>query len=106
MTFFIKKNDTVKILSGKDRAKTGRVLKVVPDEERVVVEGINVRKKHRRPRRQGEKGQTIMIPMPIHVSNVMLVCPSCSKPTRAKRTPAGGGARKLRICRKCKAEIS
>ncbi|MBI5787193.1 MAG: 50S ribosomal protein L24 [Candidatus Niyogibacteria bacterium] len=105
MTFFIKKNDKVKILSGKDRGKEGRVLKVSPEEERVVIEGVNVRKKHRRPRRQGEKGQTIQIPLPVHASNVMLVCPSCSKPTRAKRF-SGEGMRKLRVCRKCKAEIS
>lgn len=104
MTLSIKKSDTVKILSGKDRAKVGRVLKIIPKENRLVVEGLNLRKRHRRPRRQGEKGQTVQMPAPIHISNVMLVCPACNKPNRPKKL-VGSVGKKIRICRKCGAQI-
>lgn len=104
MTLTIKKNDTVKILSGKERAKTGRVLRIIPKNDSVVVEGLNLKKKHRRPRRQGEKGQTVQIPGPIHVSNVMLVCPACNKPNRPKKL-IGQNGKKTRICRKCGVEM-
>ena len=69
----IKKGDTVKVLAGKDRAKTGKVLQVVKKTERVVVEGVNVYKKHMKPKREGEKGQIVEIPRSIHISNVKLV---------------------------------
>lgn len=97
----IKKGDTVKMLSGKDRGKTGKVLHVLPKEGKVSVEGLNIRVKHVRPRRQGEKGQRIQFPGMVASSKVMLVCPSCGKPTRV-----GGwkeGEKKMRQCRKCKA---
>lgn len=104
MTSAIKKSDTIKILSGKERGKTGRVLKIIPKENSVVVEGINLKKRHRRPKRQGEKGQTVQAPAPIHVSNVMLVCPACNKSNRPKSAEAQSG-KKTRICRKCGVEI-
>ena len=104
MASAIKKNDLVKILSGKDRGKTGRALKILPRDDRVVVEGANMRKKHRRPRRQGEKGQVIQIPAPVHISNVMLVCPSCSKAQRTRSSVDAEG-NKSRVCRKCGAKI-
>lgn len=105
MTLIIKKNDSVKILSGKDRGKLGRVLKVLPRDGRVVVEGINIMKRHRRPKRQGEKGQIVQIPASVHISNVMLVCPKCSKPQRTKSALDDSG-KKSRVCRKCEAKIS
>ncbi len=95
----IKKGDQVKILAGKDRGKTGNVLRVIPDEERVVVENINVHKKHTGPRRSGEKGQIIQAPAPIHISNIALICTKCGKPTRVgfrfEET------KKVRYCKKC-----
>ena len=100
----IKKNDLVKILNGKDRGKTGRVFKVWPRENRIAVEGINIRKKHRRPRRQGEKGQVVQIPAPLHISNVMLICPSCARPQRTKKL-LGESGKISRICRKCQEKI-
>lgn len=67
----IKKNDIVLILSGDDKGKTGKVLKAFPRDNKVVVEGINTVKKHERPRREGQKGQVVERPMPLHASNVM-----------------------------------
>lgn len=97
----IKKGDTVLIIKGKDREKTGKVLKALPKENRVIVEGLNLAKKHLRPRRMGEKGQIIEIPKPIPVSNVKLVCPKCRKATKVAYTFME--SRKLRKCKKCQA---
>lgn len=69
----IKKGDTVLIMTGKDKGKKGAVIKAFPKEDKVVVEGLNMVSKHRRPRKSGEKGQTLKIAMPIHVSNVKKV---------------------------------
>ncbi|MBI2507139.1 MAG: 50S ribosomal protein L24 [Candidatus Niyogibacteria bacterium] len=105
MAIKIKKNDLVKILSGKDGGKSGRVLSVLSKENRVIVEGINVRKRHKRPRRQGEKGQIVQVPNSIHISNVLLICPKCKMPQRTKMVEGDQG-KKNRACRKCGAEIS
>lgn len=70
---FIKKGDTVKVRTGDDRGKTGKVIRAFPKEERVVIEGIALAKRHQRPRRAGQKGQVVEVPLPIHVSNVSLV---------------------------------
>jgi len=99
----IKKNDNVKILSGKDRNKTGKVLSVLPKKERILVEGLNLYKKHVRPKRQGEKGETISVPRSINVSNVMLICPACGKATRIGSVVNKGV--KSRICKRCSATI-
>ena len=80
----IKTNDNVKVISGKSRNKTGKIIQVFPAESRVVVEGLNIIKKHLRPQKRGEKGQIIELSAPMSSSNVMLVCPKCSKPTRVK----------------------
>ena len=107
----IKKGDKIKILAGKDRGKTGKVLQVFPSANRISVEGLNLLIKHMRPRKQGEKGQRIEFPAPLHLSNVILLCPKCDRPTRVsykyleviknevKRT------RKARLCKKCKQVI-
>lgn len=99
----IKKNDIVKIISGKDRGKTGKVTHAFPRENKIVVEGVNIHKKHTRPKKQGQKGQVIQMPMPIHVSNAMIVCSGCSKPSRI--TSKKVGAKKVRVCKRCKGEI-
>jgi large subunit ribosomal protein L24 len=95
----IKKGDVVKIIKGKDRGKTGKVLKIFPKEGRVLVEGVNIFKKHVRPKRQGEKGEIVEVTRPMSIANVMLVCPQCSSAIRV-------GFRlqdkeKVRYCRKC-----
>lgn len=82
----IKVNDNVKILTGKDRGKTGKVIQVLANKKNgqsyVVVEGLNMKKKHLRSNRQGEKGQVIELATPMHISNVMIVDPNSKKPTR------------------------
>ncbi|HPF53642.1 MAG TPA: 50S ribosomal protein L24 [Eubacteriales bacterium] len=101
----IKKDDTVYVLSGdwQYRHKTGKVLSVIPDKEQVIVQGMNMRIKHVKPRRQGEPGGRIEQEGPMHVSNVMLVCPSCKKPTRVAHTivEKDGKQKSVRTCKKC-----
>lgn len=99
----IKKGDTVLVISGKDRGRKGKVLRVFPQDGRVMVEGMNLKKKHRKPSRQGEKGQMVHIPLPFPVSKVKLVCSSCQKATRAGFTVEG--KEKYRTCKKCGARI-
>lgn len=99
----IKKGDKVKVLAGKDRGKVSQVLQVFPEAGRASVEGANLLVKHLRPRRQGEKGQRIEFPSPLHVSNLMLVCPKCGQASRAghKTVEVSGQTKKYRVCRKC-----
>lgn len=98
----IRKGDSVLVMTGKDRGKTGKVLAAFPREGRLLVEGRNMVKKHLRPRRRGEKGQRVEVPAPVPVSRVMLVCPSCGKATRVGIVRAPGAARQ-RQCKKCRA---
>jgi large subunit ribosomal protein L24 len=99
----LKKGDNVMIMSGKDRKQSGKILRTYPQQERIVIDGLNMRKRHIRPRKQGQKGEIIQLPSPMNVSNVMLVCPKCGKPTRIgyKLTDTA----KLRICKKCGGEM-
>ena len=100
----IKKGDQVKIMAGNDRGKVGKVLVAIPEEGKIVVEGLNIKKKHVRPRQQGKKGELVRVPAPFPVSRVALVCPHCAKPTRVGfALKAIGG--KPRVCKKCKGEI-
>lgn len=103
MKFKIKKGDKVKVLTGKDRGKTGVVEVVLTSDQKVKIEGINVVKKHQKPQRRGEKGQIISISMPIDISKVQLICPKCSKSTRVGRIMDGD--KKLRVCKKCQAKF-
>jgi len=114
----IKKGDKVKILTGKDKGKTGKVLQVFTSRNRISVEGLNLSIKHMRPRKQGEKGQRIEFPAPLCAANLMVVCPKCGKATRVgyqyieiKGSAAGTGAvvkgkrKKIRVCKKCRQTI-
>jgi large subunit ribosomal protein L24 len=96
----IKKNDRVKVLQGKDSGKTGKVLRVEPIKEFVYVEGVNIIKVHTRSKKQGQSGGIISKEGPIHISNVEVVCPSCSKPARIGFEVKDSGD-KVRICKKC-----
>jgi len=96
----IKKGDTVTVIAGKDAGKKGKVLKVVPADSRVVVEGINKAKKHQRPSRSLPQGGILQIESPLHVSNVMLLCNKCNKPTRGAKKVLDN-AQKVRVCKKC-----
>jgi len=97
----IKKGDMVKIRTGRDHGKTGKVLRIARDRGMVVVEGLNLLVRHLRPRRAGEQGQRVRFPAPLPVARVMLVCAKCGKPTRVgiRSLPDG---RRERECKKCK----
>lgn len=95
----IKKGDQVKVLSGKDRARSGKVLEVFPENNRVVVEGLNIHVRFSRPKRKGEKGQRLELPSPLSVSKVMLVCPHCNRTTRVGHSQTDDG--RFRKCKKC-----
>ena len=97
------KGDTVLIISGKHRGKKGKILKTLPKKGRVLIEGINLAKKHRRGRREGEKGQIIELPQPIDISNVKLICSKCNKATRVGYKVRGQS--KVRICKKCNKKV-
>ena len=101
----IRRNDNVVVITGKDRGKRGRVLKVVPSTNRLVVEGVNFIKRHTKPNPQRQvKGGVVEREAPLHASNVQIVCPECSKPTRLGRKILADG-RKVRICRKCEGVV-
>lgn len=99
----IKKGDNVLILSGKDRGKTGKVLDVFPRESKVIIEGMNLKKRHERPRRAGAKGQIVTKPAPLFVSKLKLICQKCSKPARVGYKVLR--SKKVRVCKKCGAEL-
>lgn len=96
----IKKNDTVKVLSGRDRGKQGKVTQVFPQQRMVVVEGINLRSKHLKTQRRGQSGSKIQYAAPILASKVMVVCPGCNRATRVRMTLAADG-RRARTCHRC-----
>ena len=101
----IRKNDNVVVTTGKDRGKRGRVLRVVPDKNRLIVEGVNIIKRHTKANPQrGIKGGLVEREASLHASNVQLLCPECGKPTRLGRKILGDG-RKVRICRKCEGVV-
>jgi len=97
----IRKGDTVKIIRGKDEGNKGKVIRVIPKENKLVVEGLNLVTKHVRPRREGEKGQRIKMAIPLNASKVMLICPRCGQAIKVGYKILTDG-RKVRFCRKCK----
>lgn len=104
MGLSIKKNDTVLVLTGKEKGKRGRVLSVYPSKDKLLIEKINMIKKHMKPSRKYTQGGIIEKEAPLHISNVMLVCPKCSKPARIGNSILQDG-RKVRTCKKCKEVI-
>jgi large subunit ribosomal protein L24 len=101
----IRKGDRVRVLSGKDKGKEGTVMRAIPRDGKVIVDGVNVAKKSQRPTRTTQQGGIIDKDMPIQVSNVALVCPSCGKPTRVGYKIDAAG-QKARTCKKCGGEIA
>ena len=99
----IKKGDTVVITTGKSKGKSGKVLYAFPKRDRVVVDGANIHKRHTRSPRQNEKGNILELPMPLHSSNVKLLCAECNKATRIGYK--GTGKNKERVCKKCEKTI-
>ena len=100
----IRTNDTVIVLSGKDKGKTGKVMHVDVKGQKVIVEGVNVATKHKAPRKQGEEGGIIKVETPIYASKVQVVCPSCGKATRVGHK-IGTEGKKTRCCKKCGANL-
>ena len=101
----VRRNDTVIVIAGKNRGKRGRVLKLLPERNRVVVEGVNVIKRHTRPNpSRNIKGGVVEREASLHASNLQLVCPECGAQTRVGRRLLGDG-RKVRICRKCEGVV-
>jgi len=113
----IKKGDTVLVISGKDKGRTGKIIKSILKENTVLIEGINLKKKHLRAKKQGEKGQIISRPSPLKISNIKIICPKCGKAARVtyKIIPmeskgldsktTGKKTKKHRICKKCNSPI-
>ena len=99
----IRRDDTVIVLSGKDKGKQGKVLIANPKAQKVVVEGVNVATKHQKPQKQGQDGGIIKVETPIYACKVQLVCPKCGKATRVAHKVTGD--KKARVCKKCGAEI-
>ena len=100
----IKKNDTVIVLSGKDKGKKGKVLEAMPASGKVIVEGVNVATKHKKATSQTEQGGIVKKEAPIYACKVQRVCPKCNKPTRPAHKLLADG-KKVRVCKKCGAEI-
>ncbi|HVM77052.1 MAG TPA: 50S ribosomal protein L24 [Candidatus Paceibacterota bacterium] len=100
----IRKGDHVKIMSGKDRGKTGTVLTAFPLENKIVVEGLNMFKKRSRPKRQGETGQIVQVARPMPASKAQIVCANCKSPTRVGYRVETNG-HKARFCKKCQANL-
>ena len=100
----VKRNDNVQVLSGKDRGKQGQVRRVMPKEERAIVAGVNIVKKHRRPRTANETGGIVEMEAPLHLSKLAVICPNCGRATRIGIHVQEGG-KKVRYCKKCKEDI-
>jgi large subunit ribosomal protein L24 len=99
----LKKGDRVKVIAGKDIGKDGVIMRVIPEKNKVIVEGVNVAKKHQRPTRATMQGGIIDKDMPLHASNVALICGSCGATRLGYRFDESG--KKIRICRKCKGDV-
>ena len=99
----LKMGDNVMVLSGNDKGKTGEIIKVIPKTQKVIVKGVNVRKKHVKPRKAGEQGGIIPTEFPIHSIKVNVVCPKCQKSTRIGYIIEKDS--KTRICKKCGAKL-
>ena len=99
----LKKGDNVIITTGKDKGKKGKIVRVLPKKNRVIIEGLNIVKKSQRPRKSGEKGQMIKMAMPIHASNVMIVDPKTNKGSRIGKKIVAG--KKIRIAKRSNQEI-
>lgn len=95
----IKKGDTVQVLSGNDKGKTGEVLEIMPKQNKVVVKGVNIRKKHIKPKKQGEEGGIIPVECEINASKINVVCSKCNKPARVGYKMEKNS--KVRVCKRC-----
>ena len=100
----IRKNDTVLVIFGKDKGKKGKVLRLFSRDNRAIIEGINLIKKHQRRRQQDQQAGIVKVPSPVDVSNLILICKNCNRATRAGFTMLADGT-KSRVCKKCKEPV-
>lgn len=106
MKIKIKLNDKVKVTAGKDKGKTGKVIQIMPEDNKVVVEGVNIMYKHIKSRQRGEKGQRVQFNGPVNTSNIVVICPKCNKESRlgvkVSASPSDPKkTQKARFCKKC-----
>ena len=101
----VKKDDTIVVITGKDKGKKGKIRQVLPKDESVIIEGVNIIKRHMKPRGQARQAGIIESEAPLHISKVMIVCPKCNKPVRLKAKVSEDGKR-MRVCSKCNEVIS
>lgn len=99
----IRRDDTVIVLSGKDKGKKGKVMKAFPKQAKLIVSGVNVASRHRKPRNQQEEGGIVKMETPIYTCKVQVVCPKCGKATRVAHAEKDG--KSVRVCKKCGAEL-
>ena len=99
-TTYLKKNDQVEVIAGKDKGRVGKILKVIPAESQAVVERINMVKRHTKPTEMNQQGQIVEKEAPIHVSNLQLICPECTKTGRVGKKILEDGT-KVRFCKSC-----
>lgn len=99
----VKKGDLVEMITGKDRGKRGKVLEVRPEGRRILIDGLNLVRKHQKPKKAGKKGEIITLPRAVDISNAMLVCSSCGKTARMGFSLRDG--KRMRVCKKCKSEF-
>jgi large subunit ribosomal protein L24 len=97
--FHIKKNDLVEVNTGEEKERRGRVLEILPEKNQAIIEGINLVKKHQRARSQTKPSGIVTVPGPIHISNLILICPKCGKKTKVKRDTIEN--RRVRLCKEC-----
>lgn len=97
--FHVRKNDLVEVITGEEKERRGRVLEVLPDKTRAIVEGVNLVKKHQRARSQAKPSGIVTVPAPLHISNLMLICPKCNKKTKVRMEKIE--KKRVRVCRKC-----
>lgn len=98
--YHIKKNDTVMVIAGKEKGKSGKVLRIIPKKDRAIVEKLNMVKRHLKPNQQNRQGGILEREAPIHISNLMLICSKCTDPTRVGYRLLEDN-RKVRYCKKC-----
>ena len=101
---FLKVNDQVEVITGKDKGRVGKIIKVYKKSDKALVERINMIKRHTKARAEGQEGQIVDKEAPIHVSNLMLVCPKCTNTARVARKTLDDGT-KVRICKKCSESV-
>jgi large subunit ribosomal protein L24 len=101
---YLKKNDQVEVIAGKDKGRVGKILRVLPDSRKAVVERINMVKRHTKPKEMNQQGQIIDKETPIHISNLQLICPECTKTGRIGKKILEDGT-KVRFCKSCGGSI-